>query len=92
MGCATGQKKYKNKPTTVDFWFFFYNHGTHNLLIRQLLVYFSQEHSPAYLRLFWGNMVGLWRPLEVKQVPEGTTMRCKDRENVIVKEIVKKRL
>ena len=58
MGCATGPENNKNKPTKVDVLVFFYRHSTRNLLICQLQVYFSQECSPAYLRLFWGEHVG----------------------------------
>ena len=67
----------KTTKTSLQQWIygFFYYHSTHNLLICQLQVYFSQEHSSAYLRLFWGNMEGLWRPIEVKRWPK-TGQNC----------------
>ena len=69
VGCAMDPKNDTNSPKTVDFLFFFYHHSTHNPLICQLQVYFSQEYSPAYLRLFLGTIEGLWGPLKVKKRP-----------------------
>ena len=53
-----------------NFIFFSDPHSTHNLLICQLQVHFSQEQSPAYLRLFMGTIQGLWGPLEIKKRPK----------------------
>ena len=70
VGCAMDPKNDTNLPKRVDFYFFFYPHSTQNLLICQLQVHFSQEQSPAYLRLFMGTIEGLWGPLEIKKRPK----------------------
>ena len=56
--CYGPRKQQKQAYNSGCFGFFFYRHSTHNLLICQLQVYFSQECSLAYLRLFWGEHVG----------------------------------
>ena len=68
--CYGPKKMTKTRLKQWIFSFFFYHHITHNPLICQLQVYFSQEYSPAYLRLFLGTIKGLWGPLEVKKRPK----------------------
>ena len=76
VGCAMDPKNDTNLPKTVEFYFFSDPHSTHNLLICQLQVHFSQEHSPAYLRLFVGTIEGRWGPQEVKKGQKWGKIAC----------------
>ena len=74
--CYGPKKRHKLAKNSGFLVFFFNHHSTHNLLICQLQVYFSQGHSPAYLRLFLGTIEGLWGPLKVKKRPK-MGQKCK---------------
>ena len=69
-GMCYGPKKRHKLAYNRESLASFYHHSTRNLLICQLQVYFSQEHSPTYLRLFLGTIEGLWGPLKVKKRPK----------------------
>ena len=67
VGCAMDPKNSTNLPKTVDFYFVLITTVPKTCLYASIKFHFSQEHSPAYLRLFMGTIEGLWGPLEVKK-------------------------